>query len=139
MNREQGIEQQIKELEEARQRKTLVCPHCERRLGIQKFTIIREHHYVQPYSCTGGDYWTFSNEYYLWCPKCETFSRAYNESWTREGTPPTANQKLYDFIYKYERYFGERLDDYDYTYETIDELRKINKEREERARGVGDW
>lgn len=85
----------------------------------------------------GGDYWTFSDEYYIWCPKCEAFSRAYNESYRREDAPPSPNQKLYEYIRRYASYFGEELDDYDDTFESIDEIRKIHKEREERRRERG--
>lgn len=46
MNREaeilEHIEELKQELEEVRKRKTLLCPHCNVRSGLQKFTLIYE-------------------------------------------------------------------------------------------------
>jgi hypothetical protein len=42
---------------------------CGARLSTARLQYIRTHWYVQPYSCTGGDYWNVG-EGNFYCPKC---------------------------------------------------------------------
>jgi hypothetical protein len=126
------------ERELVRAQKTITCPSCKKRTQLRKATVIREHHYIRPYSCSGGDYWTFS-EYNFYCNKCDSFNRAYTGSFDKEWQDdkkfkPEALKEtrvqLYLLIKEYISYFGEVLDNYDDNL-TITQLRKKNKERKE--------
>lgn len=43
---------------------------CGRILAVHTLQYIQEHHYISPYSCTGGDYWSVSDDAAFICPKC---------------------------------------------------------------------
>jgi len=127
------------EREAVRSQKTITCPSCKKRTQLRNATVIREHHYIRPYSCSGGDYWTFS-EYKFYCEKCDSFHRAYIGSWDKEWhddkklKPEALKEKrvqLYLLIKEYISYFGEVLNNYDDNL-TIVQLREKNKERNDR-------
>jgi len=92
-SRERRIGEEIAVLEQERDdlraRKTVKCLKCERRTQLSKAILIRKHHYIRPYSCSGGDYWEFSNEYQVLCTKCGNITRAYirsfDEDWQIDG------------------------------------------------------
>ncbi len=145
--REREIAIELKDLkneqEQIRNNKTLCCPHCEKRTQIKKLTIVDAHHYIRPYSCTGGDYWTFSDEYYVICPKCDSAIRTYLGSWDY-STPYEEKKKeeqdrikRYHFLHKFHQFFGERLNMYKdggITSIDLDKLRDEKKAAEERNR-----
>jgi hypothetical protein len=133
------IEKQITELENElqvlRSNKMIQCPKCKKKTRLNKATVIDKYHYVRPSGCSGGDYHTFSNEYYLYCEKCDTFNRVYiggwdRVSWNSDEFKPEALKdprvQLYLFIKEHHRYFGEKLKDYDEG-GTITEIRERNK------------
>lgn len=133
MNREQQIEQEIESLyvekESIRSRRTLKCPKCEKRTALTKWTLIRDHHYVQPYSCTGGDYWTFQ-EYQIFCPKCEQFSRVYFSEWDKKYEGGSELNNMFEYIKEHSEYFGEQLGTWGDRYHgTIDHIREMNKDK----------
>jgi hypothetical protein len=43
---------------------------CGRKIKIKNLVIFRSEYYVSPYGCTGGAYWTISNNVEFLCPKC---------------------------------------------------------------------
>jgi len=123
------------ERESVRSQKTITCPSCTKRTQLRNAVIIREHHYIRPYSCSGGDYWTFSDEYKFYCKKCDSFHRVYTGSFDKEWMDdkkfkPEALKEtrvqLYLLIKEYISYFGEVLDNYDDNL-TIDQLREKNR------------
>lgn len=57
------------EIDDERSRKRVLCHHCERRSVVGRTVYIQDHYYVEPYSCTGGDYWRESEGSFL-CEKC---------------------------------------------------------------------
>ena len=47
------------------------CPSCKKFSSLKDTSGIQKLYYVEPYGCTGGDYWKNSGvEWY--CPKCNT-------------------------------------------------------------------
>ncbi len=134
------IEMLTIESEKIKSNKTWLCPHCNKRTQIKKLTIVDAYHYIRPYSCTGGDYWTFSNEYYVVCTKCDSavrsFTGSYDFSSPFTAMPAEDQTRIYGyyFLETYHRYFGERLKMYEQSGSSIDldKLRKEKKEREER-------
>ncbi len=143
--REKEIIEEIKllnaEQEKIKGNKTLLCPHCKKRTQIKKLTVVDSHHYVRPYSCTGGDYWSFSNEYYVICPKCDSANRTYTGSYESnkpfDEIAPDDKDRItrHYFIKNYHSYFGEHLDIYEsgsINSIDLDELRSEKKERQKR-------
>lgn len=58
-----------KRLDENQSRKRLACGFCGKRHQVSKLTLIQVHRYVEPYGCTGGDYWKLGEKQYE-CPSC---------------------------------------------------------------------
>ena len=131
MNREQQIDKEIEALEEEREqlraRKLFQC-FCGKKSRLDKWILISDHHYIRPRGCSGGDYWAFSKEYHLVCPKCGGMGRVIHRSWAKDDPKENAS---YNFVHEYRQYFGERLNAYGDGY-TVEELRKKKKESEER-------
>ncbi len=50
---------------------------CGKKTQIGKLTHIQPFYYVEPYGCTGGDYWATEDESQWDCPKCGHRNRAY--------------------------------------------------------------
>lgn len=50
----------------------LFCVKCNRKSRLGAWTFIQGRHYVRPFSCNGGDYWTYSKTETcdITCPKC---------------------------------------------------------------------
>lgn len=61
-----SINERMREIESSRM---LACTWCKKKSAVRNWGKRRRHWYVEPYSCTAGDYWTFSEE--VVCPKCE--------------------------------------------------------------------
>ena len=57
------------ELEDAKGDEYFCCEHCSKRTQVSKTSVIEKHQYVQPYGCTGGDYWRHLY-YMIVCSKC---------------------------------------------------------------------
>jgi rubrerythrin len=78
---EAEIDKQIKDLQEQKERlrsnRKWKCPSCGKGTAISKLTVQVVEYYVEPYSCTGGDYWTSGEnpEYNIECPKCNSTVR----------------------------------------------------------------
>ena len=62
----------LKQKLEAVKRTLLVCVRCDKKSRLGAWSFIQSRHYVQPYSCNGGDYWTYSKteNCEITCPKC---------------------------------------------------------------------
>ena len=103
---EEQLDKQIEELkaqrEELRKNKTWQCPKCKKRTKIDKLGLLTDQYYVEPYSCTGGDYWKDSGEFFISCPKCEREIRLYKNQ-TAEGY-----DKAYNVAKEYRWYFGRK-------------------------------
>ena len=56
---------------------------CGEEFEIGDLTYIQTYTYVEPYSCTGGDYW-FDSEGQWDCPNCGVRNRLYNQKETQE-------------------------------------------------------
>lgn len=152
MNKIENIDKEIAALRERKvqllKNKTIKCPKCEKRTALKNATIISNYHYVKPYGCTEGDYWTFSDNYHYYCNKCGNFTRTYIMSWEKKGESKmylnTQKQKeeddrvrFYNFTKEHYQYFGERLDSYSKG-GTIDEIRAQDKKDKE-ARKERGW
>jgi len=134
------IDELYDERESIKQNKTLVCTHCEKRTQIKKLTIVSAYHYIRPYSCSGGDYWTFSNEYYVICPKCDSAVRSHMGSYDKSqlfdilSDDDQERIKRYIFLSHYYKYFGEHLKMYEnngIASIDLDKLRAEKKKKEE--------
>ena len=67
--------------EPVKARRTLLrCSSCGKRAALQRWSFLRGHWYVRPYSCTGGDYWnvTTTETCHVDCPNCGTRIYLYN-------------------------------------------------------------
>ncbi|GAG10808.1 unnamed protein product, partial [marine sediment metagenome] len=62
--------------------------------------------YVQPYSCSGGDYWTYSGIGRFICPKCGTPSRFYDFRDRDKGKSYEEQKKQEKYFSKLEKVFG---------------------------------
>ncbi len=127
---EKDIKKLNKELRLTKQSQLLQCGNCEKTSKVKDWVLIRDHHYIRPYSCTGGDYWSFSNEYHLVCPECQGIGRIYKGSWMKKDDKDLAN---YEHIRNLASHFGEKLNAYGNNY-TLESLRQEAKERIERGR-----
>lgn len=69
-----------KRLATARGRKFWVCPGCQQRTQVRLLDLVVRLYYVEPFSCTGGDYWTRGDKptFYVTCPKCDKEMRLYH-------------------------------------------------------------
>lgn len=54
---------------EAQRRKMLTCGFCGKRHRVGRLTLVQTYFYIEPYSCTGGDYWKQGEKQYE-CPSC---------------------------------------------------------------------
>ena len=55
------------------------CPNCKKMSMLKKTDSVQHHFYVEPYGCTGGDYWNTAGVSWT-CPKCESKLRpSYGE------------------------------------------------------------
>ena len=63
------------ELEVAKGDEMITCSHCNSRTAVKHLTLLRHHNYVEPYSCSGGDYWTHDYDVVV-CHKCMNVNRA---------------------------------------------------------------
>ena len=62
-------------------RRSLIrCTVCRKQSRLFSWTFIQDKYYVEPYSCTGGDYWLNSETRgcHLVCPKCSGEIYLYN-------------------------------------------------------------
>src|SRR4051794_16353658 len=75
-----------KRLDEAQSRKRLTCGFCGKRHQVSKLTLIQTHFYIEPYSCTGGDYWKRGEKQYE-CPSCGKRMRDPS-TYERDGYQP---------------------------------------------------
>ena len=91
------ISEAIQSLEEAKGDEYFSCKRCKQRTKVSNTTVIKKHYYVQPYSCSGGDYWSF-DYYIVVCSKCH------------HGESIGANDDLYSFVLDHSRQFNELLD-----------------------------
>jgi DNA-directed RNA polymerase subunit RPC12/RpoP len=65
------------QLDKAMRRKRIECSACGARSVVSSLTYIQTHWYVEPYSCTGGDYWN-EGEGQFDCPRCGHRNRLYD-------------------------------------------------------------
>ena len=84
---EKEIQKQISKLEKqlvtVYRNTKIKCDHCKKFSKVKDIVFIENYFYIRPYSCTGGDYWTFNDkESDLLCPKCLKRSTLYNLSST---------------------------------------------------------
>ena len=123
------IERLKQEQEDIKSRKSIQCirKECTKRTKISKIIAVSEHHYIRPYSCSGGDYWEFSNEYQWICPKCNHWIRVHKRRMDYNDKPTdwTGTGDLFEFMSAHRSHFAEWLDNYDY--KDLDEIRKNNK------------
>lgn len=98
------LEQQIAalttQLNEEKRKQFIVCGGCSKRIKLKDLKVLEVYHYVSPYSCSGGDYWKFSEEYISECPHCGSEGRAY--PWRYSGEMPEEYHQR-DALYKFLR------------------------------------
>lgn len=85
-------------LDDKRRDQKLQCGWCGKRHAVRKLTLIQTHWYVEPYSCTGGDYWNQGEKQYE-CPSCGQRMRDLDRPW-KDCDPKIA---------KLARYFKETI------------------------------
>ena len=77
---QQILEQEIKldklydRLDKKRANKNIECVCCKTKHKIKDLTAIQTYSYVEPYSCSGGDYWNESELMFI-CPVTEKINR----------------------------------------------------------------
>lgn len=132
-------ERQFKLLEQAYSRKRIECPCCNKSSPISSIELVCQYHYIQPRGCTDGDYYVFSNEYLLVCPKCQGLGRVWKRSLSYvDGVPkPDPMLELFEFIQANSKLFFEVYDNYDYG--DIEQIRKKHKQRQEKLENDKYW
>ena len=102
------------QIDKLRMAKPWRCLACERTTQVRFLTLIVENYYIEPYSCTGGAYWTEGENptYRIKCPKCNQEIRLYHsryehtKEWlaTKYGRRHQREQKLWQVTneYRYE-------------------------------------
>lgn len=101
---EENLEKQIEllkqKLAKTRKNKKFRCPNCNQITPLRKLDLLISQFYVEPYSCTGGDYWTEGDNptYYITCPKCNKENRIYS----------CLKGPLYQFVKEYRWNFRKR-------------------------------
>ncbi len=112
VNRVQKLKAQIDDLhaqiKEIESNQFFKCKHCKKNTKISKTILVRTYSYNEPYGCSGGADWSFS-DYLVLCPKCNRGSRYYNPSTTWDKDRKC---EKYEFIRKHSEYFAEHLDWY---------------------------
>lgn len=108
-----AIDAQIAELQVQRdvvQRGRLVaCVKCKVQTPISALAYVQLHSYVQPYGCTGGDYW-YEGDGLFDCPSCTATNRIPKEN---EKNPLILARSTHVGLAKLKRYFGKIVDRYD--------------------------
>lgn len=114
---EKQIDKQIKDLtaqrQELRKNKLWECPECKKRTKISKLGILVKQFYVEPYSCSGGDYWIEGDnpDYCINCPKCDKEIRLCNPLITRKDGKLVIEKektKAYEIAENYRYCFGKK-------------------------------
>lgn len=130
-NREQEINSEITilkiEAELIRSRRMWACPSCKKRTQLSKLTLIQDHYYIEPYSCSGGAYWSTCKEVFIPCPKCETVIRICDSFVQTQRNIHINDDKMYEFVINHCSHFSERLDYYGKftpNYNEVEELRQ---------------
>ncbi|MBI2063960.1 MAG: hypothetical protein HYT65_03145 [Candidatus Yanofskybacteria bacterium] len=70
----------LKQKLEAIQRILVKCVKCHKKSRLGAWSFVQGRWYVEPYSCTGGDYWNFNKTEtcHITCPKCGDENYIYN-------------------------------------------------------------
>lgn len=133
--REREIAEEVRRLNDEKdeicRRKMWHCYACGRKTQVSKITIIQDHWYVRPSSCSEGDYWNTSDEVFVPCPKCNTINRICDSFVQIRSVSPikTVNEsKTYNLLSTLRRYVKEVLNYYPRenqipTHTEIEELR----------------
>lgn len=120
------------------------CSRCSRRSRIKNVSIVKRMAYREPLSCTGGDYWYFT-EFLIVCPKCGVYDRGFPD-YRAENSEFSALQaenssetsgwwkrcaELNEFITEYYHYFKEVIEWYPKTDDILN-LKQVRKKHYER-------
>lgn len=73
---EKEIEERQERIKELKGKLKYKCPSCKKMSMLKHTAAIQHHYYVEPYSCTGGDYWVTNGVSWV-CPKCDTELEPY--------------------------------------------------------------
>jgi Fe2+ or Zn2+ uptake regulation protein len=74
----------VEELNEKQSNLYFICKKCNKRFKYKNLNIFIQEWYVEPFSCTGGDYWETSKDIEIMCPNCDTVTeidRDHNDYW----------------------------------------------------------
>lgn len=65
------------QLQKAKDNRRWTCPSCSKKTRISTVELMTEHYYVEPYSCSGGDYWTTEKQppFHVVCSECTKVHR----------------------------------------------------------------
>jgi len=63
-------------------RSLIKCAKCNRKSQLSSWVFIQDMYYIQPFSCTGGDYWlnAKTRSCHIVCPKCSKETYLYRHS-----------------------------------------------------------
>lgn len=88
-----------KKLTKIQMEELIQCQNCGSEFAVKVLTYIQTHWYVEPYSCTGGDYWE-PGEGQWDCPCCDARNRLYNQPEVMALKPYFKEVvKVYDRLY----------------------------------------
>ena len=139
------------EQEDLKRKRRWTCTECGGTTAVSKLIIVERWWYEEPYSCAGGDAWHPSDDYDIWCDKCNNWVRAYKRKrisdWDikdkhlREQLERQAPENKSFWMIKDNKYrVAELHQHYRKWHEDFDleQLRKEKKEREDRYNNL-DW
>lgn len=99
---EEELESARNDLKNVRSRRKILC-YCGEFHKIQDLIVIITHFYIEPYGCTGGDYWK-EGEWQFSCPSTNKINRImfndYSIPYKERFDINTAAEPTFKFIYK---------------------------------------
>lgn len=123
LNQKQQLTDQLAELDQqikdARGRQLIPCRCCNKKHAISKLHLLVDHYYVEPYSCSGGDYWRTGSKYFV-CPNTNIAHRfvfKQHRDYTKREV--FAYDEEAQFFRYYENCFGSSEDTYGVKRKTV--------------------
>lgn len=89
---------------------SIPCAECNKSMIVKESTLVDVEYYVQPYSCTGGDYWSHQ-EYRVVCQHCSIHNRIMLSDYDLpySAREKISNRREYMFFSRYYDSFKEKI------------------------------
>ena len=109
-------------LEKLKGNRTLLCG-CGKKHKIKELTLMRDHWYVEPYSCSAGDYYNEGEKSFLCLDDPSVRNRIFDNNWkykvSYSNRDKLCNDIIEQFMREYRSNFKELIEVYDDKYEAF--------------------